>query len=633
MRLAKSITPALLVLIVGLLVYWAGLSGGFIFDDYANLVRDADWKATSLTVAELKRAMAHGIASDIGRPFALLSFALNHVFTGLSPFPLKLTSLAFHLLNGLLVWRLCSELFDAAPAAREKERMGQFAAALIAVAWVAHPLQASTVLYVVQRMEVGAHTGVLLALLAYIRARAAQTTGLRAWPWFAAAVLATVFGLGFKESALLAPLYAFAIELFALHFRGAGGRRCKTLLALYILGGGLALIVFTLLILPKYTPEWAYAGRHFTLYERLLTQLHVLTTYLGQMLYPRLNSLVFYYDNFPVSHSLLAPPATLISAVALLLSAGFAWFSRVRWPLASLGITWFFAAHALTSNVIPLELAFEHRNYFALLGIMIAAGQILAAAGACLHLDARRTLAVLPVAILAILCAIQAHTWGDPLRLAIALASRNPESPRASYDLGHLMLQHAGSDRTSPLLSLAAKEFEHSAKLPASSPLAEQALIILRSRTGQEVPSEVWESLQNKIGLRRLGPQEISALRGLLDCRIQYQCPLADQQLLDTFIIALEKNPNSATLNALYSNFAYSVLRDPDLALMATRRSIELDPRNLQYKVNLARLLGAIDPDSKELAELVKTIRQSDTHGVYGHETANFFRSSPASRI
>lgn len=626
MRFANSIAPALIVLL-GLAVYWAGLSGGFIFDDYANLVRDPDWKATSLSVAELHRAMSLGIASDIGRPLALLTFALNHVFTGLDPFALKFTGLAIHLVNGILVWMLCQRLFRLAPSRVATEAMGDYAAALVAISWVVHPLQVSSVLYVVQRMEVGAHTGVLLALLAYLQGRLAQQSGsTKCWPWFAASLFAMMLGLGFKETALLVPFYALALEIFVLQFRIKNNKHSRILVALYAGGVALGLAAFVLIVLPKYTQEWAYAARHFSLHERILTQPHVLVTYLGKILYPTPDSLLFYYDHFPVSRNLLEPPVTIISVVVLASLMGLAWLARGRWPLFSLGIAWFLSAHALTSNVIPLELAFEHRNYFALLGVMIAGGQLLAAAGARFHIDAKRTLAALPVVLLACLCALQAHTWGDPFRLAIALASRNPDSPRASYDLGQQMMILAGPNHSSPLLGLAAKEFEHSAQLPDSPALAEQALIILKARTGQEVPVEIWIRFREKITHRALGAQDIGSLRSLLDCRIQHQCDLGDQQLLTTFLVALEKNPRSAVLHALYANLAYSVLGDTELAILSSRKAIELDPGKLQYKVNLARLLTRAEPGNPELVDLITTIRKADTHGIYASE---FTLSSP----
>ena len=51
------------------------------------------------------------------------------------------------------------------------------AAFVIALAWAVHPLQVSSVLYIVQRMEMLVATFTLLALLAYLRGRLAQRNG------------------------------------------------------------------------------------------------------------------------------------------------------------------------------------------------------------------------------------------------------------------------------------------------------------------------------------------------------------------------------------------------------------------------------------------------------------------------
>src|SRR5690606_22938843 len=151
-----------------------------------------------------------------------------------------------------------------------------------------------------------------------------------------------------------------------LRFRGKGGvdRRLR---AIYVVGLAIAVLVFVLQVLPAAMHPSAYLGRDFTLGQRLLTQLHVLLVYLGQIVLPWPDRLLFYYDNFPVSRSLLSPVSTLVGLVVLVIMGAGAWLARARWPLVSLGIGWFFVGHALTSNVWPLELAFEHRNYLALL--------------------------------------------------------------------------------------------------------------------------------------------------------------------------------------------------------------------------------------------------------------------------
>lgn len=629
MRRILRIGLLLSIPLLGALVYWPGLSGGFLFDDHANLVLDPDWKAETLAPSELYRAMALGIASDFGRPIALLSFAVNHALTGLAPWPLKATGLAFHLLNGVLIALLCRQLFALAPAAVERERMGVYAATLVALAWTVHPLQVSSALYIVQRMEVGAHTGVLLALLCYLHARRRQMAGRSGWPWLLLAGGWTAFGLGFKESALLVPGYAFALELCVLRFRGREGRRSRAWIAAYSLGIAVAVAGYLFVLLPKFGAEAAYATRDFTLAERLLTQPRVLRTYLGQMLFPVPSSLLFYYDHFPISRNLLGTPSPLPAILLLLALAGAAALARRRWPLVSLGIAWFFVAHALTSNIVPLELAFEHRNYFALLGILIALAQVMAWASSRLHMDARRTLAALPVAFLAVLCAIQAQTWGDPFRLAIALASRNPESPRASYDLGQYMLALAGSDRASPLLDLAEREFEHAAALPGSSPLPEQALIVTRARRGLPISRDLWERFKRKLVRRAVGPQEISALYGVVQCRVAGQCALDDNQLLGAFVGVLRRNPGSASLHAMYANYALNVLHDYALAVDMSEEAIRLQPDEVQYKANLARILAAQDVTATELAELIEQIRREDTHGRYAREIERTFRPPP----
>src|SRR5690606_6155051 len=145
---------------------------------------------------------------------------------------------------------------------------------------------------------------------------------------------------------------------------------------------------------------------------------------------------------------------------------------------------------------------FEHRNYLALLGILLAAATPLAWLGQKLNKGARRTIAALPVILLGVLCLIQTHTWGNPSRLAVALATRNIDSPRASYALAKQLLQRAGSDINSVHWSMAQKEFEHVARINHTGALGEHALIIMAGRSGQPVPAELWNALRSKLTVR-----------------------------------------------------------------------------------------------------------------------------------
>lgn len=604
----------LALMAAGYLVYAAGLHGGFIFDDFPNLVADPDWKVTALDPKQWQRAVAYGISSATGRPLAMLSFAANHYFTGLQPGPMKAVNLGLHLFSGCLVFFLCKRLF----ALVSRPRLGAFAAWLIAASWLLHPLQVSTVLYVVQRMELGAQCFTLLALLAYLRAREAQIAGRRAWPWFAAAAAAVAAGLGFKETAILAPGYALLIECFVLHFAGPGGTRSRGWMLLYAGAAALAVLLFLFVAVPRYAPASVYATRDFDLGQRLLTQIPVLAMYLVQTLWPIPERLLFYYDQFPVSTGLLSPPATAWSAAALAALVAVAVLARRRSPLIAFGIGWFFAAHALTSNVIPLELAFEHRNYLALLGPLVAIAAVFGWLGERLTTtEGRRLLAALPVAALAFLCWLQVQTWAEPMRLAVALATRNPDSPRATYELGKLLLEEARSDAQSPQWSMAYKEFQNAAALPKSSSLAEQALIIMDARSEKPVPASVWRSFRAKLARREASSQDIQALYGVSQCRIRRQCEFDDQELFQTFLVALERNPRSPTVHVMYADFAFNVMGDTVLATRMIREAIRLRPDELHYQASLAKYLLAsgLHEHDQEIAAILARIRAGNSDG------------------
>src|SRR5699024_7915595 len=113
-------------------------------------------------------------------------------------------------------------------------------------------------------------------------------------------------------------------------------------------------------------------GRNFSTAERVLSQLRILPLYLQQILLPLPSNMYFYYDDFAPSRGWLSPATTLAGAAFLLGLLLAAWQLRKRLPLFALGVAWFFAAHFMTSNVIALELVFEHRNYFALFGVLLA---------------------------------------------------------------------------------------------------------------------------------------------------------------------------------------------------------------------------------------------------------------------
>lgn len=616
-RLGALAIPLLLASVT-LLVFWPGLGGGFLFDDFPNLVNATRWRM-ALHDAGWRALLASDISGALGRPLAIGSFALNHALTDMDPFWFKLTNLGLHACNGVLVWRLCHGLFGDLRA-RGAAAPPSWVAVALALGWLVHPVQVSSVLYVIQRMEVGAAFCTLLSLLAYQRGRRAQIAGGRAWPWLAAWPLAAILGLGFKESALLAPGFALLIELCVFRFAGRGGTP-QAWRALWTIAGIAGVAAFGL-VTWHFADSAAWLLRDFGMGERLLTQPRVLVLYLAQLLVPLPESFHFYYDDLTPSRGLLSPPATLaaFALVAALVTA--AVLFRRRWPLASLGIGWFLLAHALTSTVAPLELAFEHRNYLALLGVLLALVPACMAVGARLHADARRTLAAVSIGGLATLCAIQAAAWGQPMRLAWTLENRAPLSARAAYGLGEQLLATAGNDAADLRWSMAKGQFLHAANLPRAGALPLQAILVMHGRGGLPVPDGIWTRFREVLTARPFDAEATAALHAVSKCAIDGRCEFDDGELLATFMAVLDSHPHNAGAHTLYADFAWNRLGDQALAIRVQRMAVTLSRNDPLARVGLAKFLLAsgVPACAAEGARIAEGIRRDDRNGRFRQE-------------
>jgi len=487
-------------LILVALILWPGLSGGFIFDDYPILVNNPALHVTHWNWQAWRGIWLWSMA-DIHRPLAMLSYALNCA-AGSTAWGFKATNLAIHLLNTLLVAALAKRLFHAGWPMRDgddalgHERRASLWSLALATLWAVHPLQVSAVMYVVQRMELLGFTFTLLALLSYWHARQHQIHGRRSWPWLLGTLGLMILGYGFKETIALVPGYALLLELTVLRFAATSQATRRRWQLFYALGALVGVALFAFYLVPHYANS--FGGRPYTAWERELTQLRALAMYIGWCVLPLPGHLHFYYDNYPVSTDWLTPASTLASGVFLLALAVLALAMRKRRPLFALGIGWFFMSHVITSAPIPLELVFEHRNYPALFGIILALTDLVWLLSRKAHPRLPALLATVFLASLSFMTVLRAATWGNPAQLAITLVHDNPTSPRASHDLARLYLDAAKTHPQSPYFHLAIKEFERGAALPGSSPLPEEALMLIAARRGIPIQQAWWNSfLQN----------------------------------------------------------------------------------------------------------------------------------------
>jgi len=583
----------LLALMATTCVYWPSLSGGFVFDDYANILDNAAVHLTSLDWRSVRGAILASPSAGLIRPLAMLTFAANWYVGGANPLPMKVTNLAIHLVNGLLLFALLRSLARLAqrPNERPAKVNADFLAALVAFAWLLAPINFTAVAYIVQRMESLCQTFVLAGLWAYVVARRHMIErGSNAAPAWLAILLGTALGGLAKESAALLPGYAFIVELTILRFQGpkAGSdRRVQALFALLVLPA----LAGAYWIWRHELSASAWTNSPFTLAERTLTEPRVLIDYVCWSLLPLPNALALYHDQIALSHGLLTPPSTLLSIVVL---AGFglaAAISAPGSPLVATGVLWFLAAHLLTATVIPLELVFEHRNYFASAGLYLAAfSLLLPASDAALKL-ARNVACAAMLVLFASVTWIRAMDWHDPLMFAISEAEKNPGSPRTAYELGRTYVVLSRYQPDSPFVLKAYATLEHAATMPGADALADQALLLLSARLHRDVPGNLWLRLQHKLSSQPLSWQNVAALYGLTNCAIDGDCIFSQEDMARCFVAALRTPPDTRVL-AAYSVYAFKVLGNTTLAIELARSSVQIAPRDRNMRQYLWRLLA-----------------------------------------
>lgn len=609
-RLRRRIWPLLALTLLVAWIYWPGLTGGYVFDDYPNIVNNtAVHVAGNATWNQWLAAMFSSPSSELQRPLAMLSFAINHAITGLNPYWMKLTNLGIHLLNSCLVFGLVRRILLATEARDPVQHSvhKDWVALWVAAAWALNPINLTAVLFVVQRMESLSHTFVFAGLWVYLAGRAHLSATGHGWTALLTGLMAcTALGLLAKESAVLLPLYALALEWtllrFASHHQLVDGR----LLTFFALVLALPTALGTAWLLPRTVGAMAYASRDFNLTERLLTEGRVLLDYLHWTILPDISQLSLYHDDYSVSQGLLSPPKTLFSLLFLsFLLVAMVWLRRRR-PLMALGLAWFFAAHALTATVIPLELMHEHRNYFASLGLMLLLADGLLRAPLQRWRRLAITTAALVFALYASLTALRVNEWRDPVSFSLIEASKHPQSPRATYDIARNLIILSDYQPNSPYTEKAYEALDRAMRVPNATALPEAAAITLAARTGRPIQISWWESLQHKLRTRPVGPQEAGALATLVDCQIQQQCSLPPEQMSESFSAALAHGANAEVLN-IYGNYVLNIRNDPSQALILWRKAAQMAPHTVQYQVTLARMLiatGQLDEAAVQIARI-----------------------------
>jgi hypothetical protein len=601
----KFLLASLIVALFSGLFFTPGLPGEFIFDDIPNITTNQALHLTQLNAEALGKVLTGLQLSGTTRSLPMLSFAVDYWrASGPDPLTFKTTNILLHALTALvLAWFFRSLLLVACvPGTRI-----QWLAPSLALAWAVHPLQVSSVLYVVQRLQSMGTLFLVLALWAYLLARQAQIEGRPGRMGMLLALLLWVVAMGCKEDSALLPAYTLALELTVLRFAAADPRLTNMLRRSYLLAIAVGAATYLLVIIPHFWQGQAYLGRDYTAPERLLTQGRVLCMYLWQILVPWPGYMTFYYDWIQPSRSLWHPWTTLPAITLVLALLGIAWRLRSRRPLFSLGVLLFFSAHFITSNVIGLELAFEHRNHFALVGAVLAVGSLLAHVSLRLHIrpvmQAIGCTSVIVVLVGATL--LRAHTWNSTLSIARIATEYAPGSGRAWTQLcaSHFSAG-GGAIQDNPRLDEAIESCTAGSAAVPQSLNSPTLLIVLKSLRGDVTPQD-WNHLQQRLKTAPM-TSDNARIFMILTFHARKGVKLDKQELLETLASLAGRGALGPFNTASIGYFIMNDLSEPDLAIPYFVEAIEANPPNDPFPRQLGAELRA--KGRPDLAEKIETL-------------------------
>lgn len=596
--------------VLTVLAYWPSLRGGYVFDDYPNIVANPSVHLDSLSWKSLREAALSSPSPVLIRPLAMLSFGVNWYFSDGNPRDMKAVNLAIHLVNGLLVFLLLRRITRIAQGDARNGWYAELLPLCVSAAWLLAPINFTAVGYIVQRMESLCQIFVLLGLLGYVAARQRMLSGRTGFPF---AILALVLGtgLGFlaKESAILLPIYALVLEWIVFRFAGFRRRVDRRLYWLYFVLVFIPVCAAAIWASLYYLPASAWTGRPFTLAERLLTEPRILADYVRWSLVPTANTLALYHDQIPLSRGLLSPPTTLAGLAFVIVAAGSVPLLRMTRPLAALGVAWFLCAHLLTGTVVPLELVFEHRNYFASIGLYILVFSIVMPRTGSSMVFARATACVAMLTLFMTVTWVRALDWSNPVAFAMSEMEKNPDSPRTAYELARTYVILSRYDAKSPLVPEAYASLEHAASMPGADALADQGLLILSGRLKQRPPAGTWERMQQKLSTQALSAQNISALYSLSRCAVDGDCGFPPAEMIKTFAAALARPAPNPKVLSVYANYAINVLHDAQLAIELAKTGVQVAPGDLQMRRNLLLLLQTTGRHDEAEAFYEQTLR------------------------
>lgn len=590
---------ALFTLTMG--VFLPGINGPWLFDDYGNLVYNSFIRVQHLNFKTLYNASYAMAAGPLQRPVAMLSFALNYYFAGSfdSPLPFKLTNIVIHTINGILVFWFFKLILERRAELNhsvdiiwkfglEKNTWIALAAALL---WVVHPIQVSSVLYVVQRMVELSAFFMLLSLICYFQARRQLIQGrLHRYSSPLLLIASLVFwllGILSKENALITPVLMLLLEyvFFPKEKPWCYWGKLKHWHRNAVKSMGAVLGFVAVFFIFQYALP-GYTNRPFTLSERLLTESRILFFYLYLILIPQIDQFTLYHDDVILSTSLFSPWTTLpaiLGHVALILFAIVS-LSRKKQPILALGILWFYLGHALESTIFALELMHEHRNYLPSLGVFLVIVELIRIGARQFNLP--KLLWCLPVFFIffSAVTVTRAYQWSSSYKFYAFELIHHPRSAMANSGLAGVLTKMGRQEDAAKALRLAAE-------IQPNEPSHLIWLLSVQVSRGETPEPQIQHQILKLLADAPLTATTIKTLGDVAGCLASW-CNALSKPMEEWLDVLLQRQHNAGDKSYYYYLLGISLVNqgETEKSIMAFWKSHELDQQYLHPLFNLATI-------------------------------------------
>jgi tetratricopeptide (TPR) repeat protein len=603
------------ILLLTIVIYFPGLKGGFLFDDISNLGEMSKYGDVN-EWENAQKFINNGIAGPTGRPVSLITFVPQaDAWLENNALPFKVVNLIIHLFCGvLLYWVICLLLRAYGEI---KEQKIKWIALLTASFWLLHPFMLSTTLYVIQRMAQLPLLFSLLAIIGYFKGRAL----LSVKPYFAYTLMTISIGLGTllatfsKENGALLPLLILVIEFCNPNKNNKPLWQWR---AICLWLPSLAIAILMLRYIDFSQDPWP--NRNFNQIERLLTEGRILVDYLAQLFIPRIEGYGFFQDGFLVSKDWLSPPSTLFSILFLLFLFVSSLLARKKYPLITLAILFFFAAHLMESTVIGLELYFEHRNYVAAIFLFLPLAAGLYALSENIKPSIVVFISILILAFLSVMTLQRAILWSDENKLMLYWAQNSPNSPRAQSIIAEMLARGGHYQEANNIVEQALN------KRPESGLLSLQ-LLLQKIKDGS-VSQQDFIRTKQQVSIQRADTQAAIAIRDLIFYTLEKQQIIEKHgdDLLNILNVMLE-NPSYLKIKDFQSYAIYlqgrilTLQNKPNIAYQYYSKSLTLS-KDVEDGLNMVIILG----NAGYLQHALELMNQTEV--IYKHQSSNTLNKS-----